>query len=666
MLNVRSSVRLRILGPREQFSRTQEVAVLMLARLKEEIHTSIRAIATLVLLVVTLPSLAASVTYEHDVRGRLSRATYSDGTIVEYQYDANGNRTAASVTQPNDTSPPSVPSGLTAAAVSPTQIDLSWTASTDVVGVTGYDLQRCTGSGCTSFSQIAAPTGTSYSDTERSPNTNYTYRVRARDVAGNPSGYSVSVSVMTPSSSAPTAPGTPAFTNITMTSATAGWSAATDDIAVTGYDYRLDSGTWQSLGNVLTVGLTGLSAATSYTFQVRARDASNNLGPESSATLTTPDTAAPSAPGTPTFSNVAMTSAIASWSPATDNVAVTGYEYQLNSGSWQSLGDVSSVGLSGLSPATTYTFRVRARDEASNVGAVSSANFATIDTAPPSPPGGLTASAPSSTTVNLTWVASADNVGVIGYRIFRNGSQIGTSTSSSYTDNTTSGSTTYSYTASARDAAGNESSQGNAVSIRTPDTIAPGIPNGLTAAAVSSTQVNLSWSGSTDSGGSGLAGYRIYRNGSHINNTSATSYSDTAAAAGTSYSYTIAAYDNAGNVSGNSNTASVTTPVPLQVTISTATWFWFHQQGQPLPNLPPVTATATGGSAGYTYLWQRVSGDTGTGVNSPSSNSTIWNRSIQSFFTDYTSVWRCRVTDSAGNVVHSPNVTVNFRAESRE
>jgi hypothetical protein len=56
--------------------------------------------------------------------------------------------------------------------------------------VTGYRLERCTGSSCTSFSQIATPTTTSYSDTGRTANTTYRYRVRATNAAGAVSSYS--------------------------------------------------------------------------------------------------------------------------------------------------------------------------------------------------------------------------------------------------------------------------------------------------------------------------------------------------------------------------------------------------------------------------------------------------------------------------------------------
>jgi chitodextrinase len=99
---------------------------------------------------------------------------------------------------PPDTTAPSAPGGLVATAVSVSQINLAWTASTDDVGVTGYWVERCQGVGCNTFVQIAAATPTSFSETGLSAGTSYSYRVRATDAAGNLSAYS-GVASATPS-----------------------------------------------------------------------------------------------------------------------------------------------------------------------------------------------------------------------------------------------------------------------------------------------------------------------------------------------------------------------------------------------------------------------------------------------------------------------------------
>src|SRR2546430_4122520 len=91
--------------------------------------------------------------------------------------------TGAGGPPPSDTTPPPAPSNLTATAVSGSQINLSWTASMDDVGVTGYPVERCQGAGCTSFAPLATAGGPTYSDTGLRAHTSYTYRMRATDAA---------------------------------------------------------------------------------------------------------------------------------------------------------------------------------------------------------------------------------------------------------------------------------------------------------------------------------------------------------------------------------------------------------------------------------------------------------------------------------------------------
>src|SRR5947208_877986 len=189
------------------------------------------------------------------------------------------------------------------------------------------------------------------------------------------------------------------------------------------------------------------------------------------------------------------------------------------------------------------------------------------DTTPPSVPTGLRATAVSSSQINLSWAASSDNVGVSGYRVFRDGAQIATTSATSFTNQGLSPSTTYTYAVAAFDAAGNlsaQSSPASATTLAPPDTTPPSVPTGLTASAVSSSQINLSWTASSDN--VGVSGYRVYRNGTQIATTSATSFANTGLSPSTTYSYTVAAYDAAGNHSAQSSSASATTPAPPDTT----------------------------------------------------------------------------------------------------
>lgn len=97
---------------------------------------------------------------------------------------------------------------------------------------------------------------------------------------------------------------------------------------------------------------------------------------------------------------------------------------------------------------------------------------------------------------------------------------------------------------------------GSAVGI-TPDNQPPTVPTGLTASAVSSSQINLTWNAAADN--VGVAGYHVYRDGVQVGTTSSTSYSSTGLLPSTSYSFTVAAYDGAGNLSAQSAPASGTT-----------------------------------------------------------------------------------------------------------
>src|SRR5262245_20312579 len=333
----------------------------------------------------------------------------------------------------SDTQPPAQPGTLTGSAVSGTQINLSWGAATDNVGVTGYLVERCQGTGCTNFTQIATPSGTSLNDTGLTPATSYSYRVRATDAAGNQGPYSntFTTSTQTADPPAPAAPATLTGSAVSGTQINLSWGAATDNVAVTGYQVERCQGAGCS--NFAQVGTptgtsfnnTGLSGATSYSYRVRAADAAGNLGPFSNVgSAQTRDTEPPSAPGTLTETDGGTSEIDLSWGAASDDVGVTGYQVFRCQGAGCSnfvqVGSPAGTSFSdtGLSGSTSYSYRVRAVDAAGNQGAFSNTGSATTqappDTTPPSAPGTLTATAASATLGRPTWSAAPDNVGGTG------------------------------------------------------------------------------------------------------------------------------------------------------------------------------------------------------------------------------------------------------------
>jgi hypothetical protein len=97
--------------------------------------------------------------------------------------------------------------------------------------------------------------------------------------------------------------------------------------------------------------------------------------------------------------------------------------------------------------------------------------------------------------------------------------------------------------------------------------IPPSVPTHLAGTAVSPTQINLSWTASTDKT-AGVAGYNVFRNGSKVGTTASTSYQDMSLSEGATYTYSVSAYTAAGATSAKSASISVTTPAPPKVVIS--------------------------------------------------------------------------------------------------
>ena len=182
------------------------------------------------------------------------------------------------------------------------------------------------------------------------------------------------------------------------------------------------------------------------------------------------------------------------------------------------------------------------------------------DTAPPTVPANLGATAVSSSRIDLSWSASNDNVGVTGYKVFRNGTQVGTSTTTSFQDVGLNEATVYDYRVSAYDAAGNNSAQSAAASARTLDVTPPTVPANLAAQVASSTQINLSWSASSDN--VGVTGYKVFRDGNLVTTSTETAYQDSGRTPGTTYSYRVLARDAAGNESAQSAVVTASTPAP--------------------------------------------------------------------------------------------------------
>ncbi|WP_410769640.1 carbohydrate binding domain-containing protein [Fontibacillus sp. BL9] len=368
-----------------------------------------------------------------------------------------------------DTTAPSVPSNVSATVQSSTSVKITWTASSDNVAVTGYEVYR-------DGVKVGTATGTSYTDSGLSANTTYSYTVRAYDAAGNKSAASSPPATATtgvPDTEAPSVPQNVSVTSSSSSSASVSWSASTDNVAVTGYEVYRDG---VKVGTTATTSYTdtGLAASTSYSYTVKAYDAAGNLSAFSAAALVT--TAAgnnvtiyykqgfttpyihyrpaggtwTTAPGVPI-----PASEYAGYNKITINIGTaTQLEACFNNGSgtWDS--NNSQNYLFGVG-TWTYT----------PTGKIT-AGAPIVDGNAPSVPQNVSATA-SGTSATVTWTASTDDVAVTGYEVYRNGTKVGTTATTSYSDTGLAANTTFNYTVKAYDAAGNVSAESAAATVTT-------------------------------------------------------------------------------------------------------------------------------------------------------------------------------------------------------
>ena len=177
----------------------------------------------------------------------------------------------------------------------------------------------------------------------------------------------------------PSAPGQPNITNITSHSASASWSAATDNVGVTGYEVSLTGGSGSVSVNGLQATLTGLAGNTQYLLAVTALDGAGNrslAATNSFTTLASSDTQAPTQPGELVISQISQTGVHIEWAPSTDNVGVI--QYQLTGSGISKTSNTNALDLADLTPGTQYNVSLVAIDAANNHSNARTGTFTTL------------------------------------------------------------------------------------------------------------------------------------------------------------------------------------------------------------------------------------------------------------------------------------------------
>ena len=257
-----------------------------------------------------------------------------------------------------DAIPPSAPTNVTATKITSTGCTVSWTASTDNLGVVLYEIFQ------SGASPVGTTTTTSFNVTGLTPSTSYTIQVKAVDAAGNLSS-SGSVNMTTAKDTVPpTAPANVAATNITSSGCTVSWTASTDNIGVVLYEiYK--SGV--SIGTTATTSfsVTGLSPLVLYPIVVKAKDAAGNYSEGGTVNVTPKDMISPTPPKKVISYNVTPTSCTVSWNASTDDIGVVSYVVY-RSGDSIGITETTEFVVSGLQPSTLYQIMVKAKDAAGN------------------------------------------------------------------------------------------------------------------------------------------------------------------------------------------------------------------------------------------------------------------------------------------------------------
>ena len=416
---------------------------------------------------------------------------------------------------------PSTPLNLASSNITESTVGLNWSASTDNIGVTGYDIYK-------NGTYLTTVSNTNYTVTGLLATTTYSFYVKAKDAAGNSSNASNTVYVTTTGIVAE-------YCTSEGANNSRGWIAG---VVVGGFSNN-----------------SGASGYTDYTGMVVELTAGQlyNISLK------------------PGFNN--RTTYYEYWKIwidyNNDNDFDDANELVFDAGSMSKTTVTGSFNvLSTASGSTRMRVTMKNNGEPTacealfSYGEVEDYTVTIIggDTEAPTDPSSLTASNITMTSVDLAWTTSTDNVGVTGYDVYQNGMVIASTVNNNYGVSGLNSGVSYSYYVIAKDAVGNESGASNTVNITTntnTDTDAPTVPTNLASSNITTNSVSLSWTASTDN--VGVTGYDVYKDGTFLASTSATSYNVSGLSVATNYTFYVKAKDAAGNISVASSSINVTT-----------------------------------------------------------------------------------------------------------
>jgi probable HAF family extracellular repeat protein len=477
--------------------------------------------------------------------------------------NADNSPTSVALTGTGVEAPPAAPSGLSA-LLAGNKVNLAWTDNSN--NETGFEIYRGVGGGTATLLTTVGPNTASYSDSSVTGSSTYTYQVRAINTTWQ-SAFTNSASVTT--ATPPSAPTVFAVTGHSYNKVSLGWVDTSNNETAFEIYRKMGSSPFVLIGptppNTRAYVDTTVSPTTTYSYEIRAANdfwASAFAGPVTVTTTVAP----PAAPSGLSVIGFSYNKVSLAWIDNSTNETAFEVYRRTGSGAYALVSvlapDTTFFVDTTVSPTTTYTYEVRA---ANDLWASAYTNAATVTTvqAPPAAPSGLTASL-SGTKINLKWTDNSTNE--TAFEVYR---KVGTGSYSllavlgpnttSYTDTGMAGSTTYSYEVRA---ANNlwASAYSNTASVTT--AFPPAAPTGLTATAVSSTQINLRWVDNSNNE-TAFEVYRLTGTGSYVLAAvlapGTTAYADRGMTGNTTYSFQVRAANDFW-ASAYTNVASAHTP----------------------------------------------------------------------------------------------------------
>jgi fibronectin type 3 domain-containing protein len=474
------------------------------------------------------------------------------------------------------------------------QASVSWTASTDNVGVAGYNIIR-------NNTWIANTTETVFYDTTVTGGTTYQYQVQAFDLAGNTSPSSTTVSITVLTTTPPTSPTNVVANPVSCQEIDVTWSPAQNTVGLS--SYKILRGT--SAANLTVVATRNgstllykdypLSPSTTYYYGIEAVDTSGNVSPISPIVSAT-TLALPSAPTNVVATPVSGKQITVTWTASAGGLTIASYEIFRGTApgllSQIAKTNTTSYKDMGVLPSTTYYYEIQATDSGGNISPISAMASATTLPAP-NTPSNVLLKVNSATSLSLTWTDTvpAGGLPIANYKVFCGTSptalsQVATVKTTSYTYTGRTPATAYYCNVQAVDTAGVVSGVSATVSATTPPM--PAAPAGLQITAPASTKIVLTWTETIPPGGLAIGSYKVFcgtspTGESQVATVKTTSYTYTNRTANTSYYCYVEAVDTGNDVSPASATALATTP--------------------PLPNAPANVAATAKSSTSVALTW---------------------------------------------------------------